>query len=135
MWVVRKDFDVSWNFRQPQIYTYTFVYTVVCFICVCIYTHGLIHTWRGKLLLSLIMREAAAPTYVWIICLNTCGLTRPQIHTCLHKATGIYMHLHMHTYSNTFTTHTYCCIQILLFFYPCLSFKCFISICNFVVSI
>ena len=119
-------------------------YHFICFIYVCVYTHGAIQTWRRKLLLSLIMLPIRMHgLYVWM---------RVDSHIHIHPTTptNSYKHLHMHTHPYTFTTHKYCCTQILLFFYSYLShntyylfvplyshviFKYFIIICNSVLLI
>ena len=77
-----------------------YVYTI-CFIYVCVYTHGVIQTWRRNLILSLMMSEATAHKYAWIICLNAHGLTHPQIHphTPTNSYKGIYMQASTHAHS------------------------------------
>ena len=106
------------------------VHYVICFIYVCIYTNGVIKTWRREFLLSFIMSEAATHTYAWIICLNARGITDPQMHpytltnSYRHMQASAHAHSVIHIYYNT-----YCCIQILLFFYCYLS-QNLLSLCT-----
>ena len=85
------------------------VHYVICFIYVCVYTHGVIQTWRRNHILYIMMSEAAAHTYAWIICLNVHGLTHPQIHphTPTNSYKGVYMQASAQAHSPIHIYHTH----------------------------
>ena len=132
-------------------FTHICAHYVICFIYVCVYTHGVIQTWRRNHILYIMMSEAAAHTYAWIICLNVHGLTHPQIHphTPTNSYKGIYMqasaqaHSPIHIYHTHFVVLKFYCSSIpishktyylFVTLYSQAIFKYFITVCIFNIT-